>query len=124
MQKLILISYLAITLFGITSCKAQVSDTWDEPFGPAERTHLVVLFKEGASEDEIRAFSSMVMDDKDTYRIGVYFRIRKTNREGLGINFRSSATDTQKKELTEKIEQSKIFYKLYENVIPNETPDS
>ncbi|MDI1241685.1 MAG: hypothetical protein PSX80_07165 [bacterium] len=125
MRKVILISYLAITLLGVTSCQSQVLETWDESAGPAERTHLVVLFNEGASEDEIRTFSSMVLGgDNNTYRVGVYFRIQKTNRQGLGINFLSSATDTQKKELIEKIEQSKIFYKLYENVIPNEIPDS
>ncbi len=123
MRKLILISYLAFTLLGVTSCKAQVSDTWDERDGPAERTHLVVLFIEGATEDEIREFSSMLLPDNNTYRVGVYFRIRKTNREGLGINFLSTATDTKKKELIGKIEQSKIFYKLYENVVPNEIPD-
>ena len=61
-RKLILISSLAIMLVGIPCCKAQVSDTWDERDGPAERTHLVVLFTEGATEDEIRAFSSMAMD--------------------------------------------------------------
>lgn len=123
MRKRILILCLAITFFGFTSCKAQVSDAWDRRDGPAENTHLVVLFLEDATEDEIRELSSMVMDDKDTYRVGVYFRIRKTKRQGLGINFRSTATETQKRALIEKIEQSKIFFKLYENIIPNEISD-
>ncbi len=124
MARVFLISYLVVLLLGVTSCKTQVLETWEERDGPAERTHLVVLFTEGAAEDEIRAFSSMVMYDDDSYRVGVYFRIRKSKREGLGINFLPSATEPKKKELIERIKQSKIFYKLFENVIPNEIPDS
>ena len=99
-------------------------------FGPDVKSSLVVFYKKGTAYKEIGEFQRTVIgvpDQKggETSLPGMVSvtLINKGEYRGEAIEFRPDATDEQKAFVKERVRESQIVYKVYENVVPDEIDD-
>ena len=100
--------------------------------GPDKNTNIVLFFKKDASREQIKEFHDKVLSKPSPYGentglalpdgVAGDFRILKKGYEGVGINFSTDATVEQRERLN-RIKESSIVYKFYENRIPSEIND-
>lgn len=130
-KKLFLIFTICFSCFGCAhSCQAQQDDRIIE-MSPDVRAELVLFFKKGTDWKEILEFQRTVIGIPAPNGTGYsslpgmmsVVKIDVDGFEGEAINFQPSATDEEIEFVKQRVSESPLVYKVYENVIPNEITD-
>ena len=120
---------LAVPSLGLLSLACPWGRSGDSdmrPIGPEVPASLVVYFKIGVTQAQIRAFSKEVLSRPDPEGRGEYqppgvqstLLVSTQGHEGYAITFFPNATDQQRRSLRDTIKASPIVYKVLENVSP------
>ncbi len=95
---------------------------------PDERSAMVFLFKRGITIGQQTQFLDNVLSSKLEGNRGTWplpgmsstFRIQVEDYDGYAIDFQKYSTPEQKAVVKEKLEQSPLIYKVYENTRPDQ----
>jgi len=127
---LILQIILIAICFQLTSCGYPESPMVRHN-GPDDKVGLVFFYKKGIGYEEKQLFENNVLHTPHPEGRGYYlqegisgvFLVRNSGYEGYAVEFYPNATPEQHEKLRKAIEESKIVYRIYENVVPNEIKD-
>lgn len=119
-----------LVLVGGHSCQAQDENEAINEMGPDVRSELVYFFKKGTDWKEILEFNRTVISDPAPNGTGfsslpgimTVVKIEIQGYEGGAINFQPDSTDDEKALVKRRVSDSKIVFRHFENVIPNEIP--
>jgi hypothetical protein len=121
------ICFLSFVFLQTPSCGKQ--QNVKEIFNINKKVELIFFFKKDSSRQARDSFYETVLNKPvpGGYwpRDGVQatFGIDQSGYEGFGIIFRPEATHEQREDIKERLTESPIVYKVYENVVPSEIND-
>ena len=132
MRKSGLIQFVPLlAVFLILSCTARQNDELVH-FGPDETTDLVFFFRKDTPRKEIENFlmkdglvspsqkgSGFVLPDG----MVTGFEVIVNDHSGFGLNYKTDATEQHREAIKQRVCNSPLIYKIYENVRPNEITD-
>lgn len=130
----IIITFFAIAfVFGLQiSCSQRNKvDERINVMSPDVGGSLVFFFKKETTSDEIFQFQRTVIGipqpNGTSYAslpgMMTVVKVIVSGYEGESINFKPNATEEQKAFVKQRISESPLVYKVYENVVPNEIKD-
>lgn len=123
-----LVSFVLVGFQG-NSCRAQNDRKID--IGPDVEANLVVFFKKDVNSDEIFDFHRTVIGVPESNGTGFsslpgmmsVVRIIISGHQGEAIEFKPRASDEEKMFVKNRVLESPIVFRVYENVVPNEIDD-
>lgn len=131
MYRILTVCGLMFLLLQAPGCAERHNDEMIH-FGPNEKTDLVFVFKKDAPSKDIQHFllrdglvtpsnTSSGHDLPEGMDVG--FAVMLGDFQGYGLNFKPSATDEQREAIKQRVKNSSLVYKIYENVKPSEIKD-
>jgi hypothetical protein len=132
MIRIIIVIFVLNSIFGFqSSCdkRKPANNQVREIFNVDSKVELLFLFKKDSSKEEQDYFYENVLmkpvNGGHWVRDGVKaaFGIDKNGYTGFGISFTENATKGQREDIIQRLKESPIVYKVYENVVPNQIKD-
>jgi hypothetical protein len=125
-----IIAAACIFVFAIAQTQSCSKQGAVEPvFNINSRVELLFFFKKDASRENKDYFYENILMENSTRgyypRDGVQavFGIDRNGYEGFGIKFRRDSTEQQRKDVKQRLIESPLVYKVYEDVVPSEIKD-
>jgi hypothetical protein len=121
------LSAICILIFLCVACPFSKSPA-PRPIGPAVKADILIYFKRDISSEESNLFIKNVLSrphpegrgDYNAPGIQTLLAIRAVEgHEGIAVTFFPNATDEQRQELMRAIKESRLVYKVLENVAPD-----
>jgi len=129
-------SFIIVTLLvAVFGCQAQSCQPANNDqiikTGPDVRANLVFFFKKGTTSDEILEFQRTVIGISNEKTAGyaslpgvmTTVAIEVNGYNGEAINFKPNATEEQRAFVKNRVVESPLIYRVYENVVPDEIKD-
>ena len=130
-SKLIVVLFISLGLGLTQACSRDNEDNGiREIFGPDSKVELVFFFKKNTSHESRKNFFENILNQPHPGggywpRDGIKatFGVDRNGYEGFGFTFLDDATEKQRKEIKQLLQESPLVHKVYENIAPNEIND-
>lgn len=125
------ITFILAFLFGVGGSFINDHKSDVQKLGPDAAASIVIYFKRGINDEQIRNFIDDEVMEKDldgrgrAHKPGIvmFYRLlpaQANNYEAAALTFTDGATEEQRLKIVHSIEADEIVYKVFKNVAPNE----